>query len=144
MGMWDMSIDLQSLDIWEERRYGADTHTQLLEEILPEMGKQEPSMVLAVGSMMWGTELASLMKSEMNAVNLLGSDSVWDILWGTCAEHVVGYSLGRRQVEGEYVIGMDPGELQGRWILMQSGGGSSVDGRKSCVPGVVLARAPAP
>jgi hypothetical protein len=84
------------------------------------------------------------MTNEMNDANLLGNDSVWDVLWGSCAEHVVGYSLERRQAEVGYVIGVHLGELQGRWILMQSDGGSSVDERNSCVPGFVLARAPAP
>lgn len=50
--MRGMSIDLQSLDIWEERRCGAGNRRQLLEEILPEKGTQEQSMVLAAGSMM--------------------------------------------------------------------------------------------
>jgi len=88
-------MDLQSLGIWEGGRSDADTHNARLAEILPEKGKQVRSMVISAGSMMWGTELVLLMMSETNDANPLGNDSVWDILWGSCAEHVVGYSLER-------------------------------------------------
>jgi hypothetical protein len=50
--MMGMRMDLQSVDIWEGRRSGVDTHNGPLGEILPEKGKQVQSMAIAAGSMM--------------------------------------------------------------------------------------------